>query len=214
MGFVAAATAATVPAISGVTDQPATVGTGAAIAASASDTAQIRACCGAGRLSTHTAEAPATAVTEQEPGVTARTPGTAGAAVQARWDSSRCRGVAPGTADATVSTVAIDPSTGAAVAAGTARAAGLTARAVGTGAAQAAVATAAPQPGRTAATAILADPSGPAVAPVADEPAAIAAVFAGPRRPVGAIANQWTPGQRHRGGIDQVEHSLLDRLQR
>ncbi|MEK1118857.1 hypothetical protein OSJ05_25050, partial [Mycobacterium ulcerans] len=48
--------------------------------------------------------------------MTARTPGTAGAAVQARCDRSRCRGVAPGTADATVSTVAIDPSTGATVA--------------------------------------------------------------------------------------------------
>ncbi|ARG75733.1 hypothetical protein B1T51_16100, partial [Mycobacterium kansasii] len=54
----------------------------------------------------------------------------------------------------------------------------------------------------------------PAVAAVAEQPPAVAAASRGPRSPVGAVADQRTPGQCLDGLVNHIEHILLRGVQR
>src|SRR5258707_905963 len=54
----------------------------------------------------------------------------------------------------------------------------------------------------------------PAVAAIAPQDSARAAVLARPRRPVGAISDQWAPQQQVGGRIDHSQDGLLEGLQR
>ncbi|CFJ27475.1 Uncharacterised protein [Mycobacterium tuberculosis] len=85
--------------------------------------------------------------------------------------------------------------------------AGTTGRA---GATQAAGPAVADQPGRPARTAGLTGGAGPAVAAVAVQDPAGPAGLPGPRRPVGAVADQRAPQQRHGRRVDRTQQLLLD----